>query len=76
MCIRDRFRTGDIGEIDHGFLRIIDRKKAIIVLDTGKNVSPAYIEMKFTNNPVVEQILVLGDNRKYISALIVPSRCV
>jgi long-chain acyl-CoA synthetase len=67
------FRTGDIGEIDHGFLRIIDRKKAIIVLDTGKNVSPAYIEMKFTNNPVVEQILVLGDNRKYISALIVPS---
>jgi long-chain acyl-CoA synthetase len=66
------FRTGDIGEIDHGFLRIKDRKKAIIVLDTGKNVSPAYIEMKFTNNPYVEQILVVGDNRKYISALVVP----
>lgn len=66
------FRTGDIGEIDHGFLRIKDRKKAIIVLDTGKNVSPAYIEMKFTNNPFVEQILVVGDNRKYISALVVP----
>lgn len=66
------FRTGDIGQVDHEFMRIIDRKKAIIVLDTGKNVSPAYIEMKFTNNPYVEQILVIGDNRKYISALIVP----
>ncbi|HPT70346.1 MAG TPA: AMP-binding protein [Syntrophomonas sp.] len=66
------FRTGDIGEIDHDFLRIKDRKKAIIVLDTGKNVSPAYIEMKFTNNPYVEQLLVVGDNRKYISALVVP----
>ncbi|NLW90544.1 MAG: long-chain fatty acid--CoA ligase [Syntrophomonadaceae bacterium] len=66
------FRTGDIGEIDHDFLRIVDRKKAIIVLDTGKNVSPAYIEMKFTNNPYVEQILILGDNRKYVSALVVP----
>ena len=54
-------------------MRIIDRKKAIIVLDTGKNVSPAYIEMKFTNNPVVEQVLVLGDNRRYISALVVPN---
>lgn len=66
------FRTGDIGEIDHDFLRIVDRKKAIIVLDTGKNVSPAAIELKFTNSPVIEQILILGDNRKYISALIVP----
>lgn len=66
------FRTGDIGEIDHGFLRIVDRKKAIIVLDTGKNVSPAYVELKFTNSPVIEQIVLIGDNRKYISALIVP----
>ena len=67
------FRTGDIGEIDHGFLRIVDRKKAIIVLDTGKNVSPAHIELKFTNSEVIEQILILGDNRKYISALVVPN---
>lgn len=66
------FRTGDIGEIDHDFLRIVDRKKAIIVLDTGKNVSPAHIELKFTNSEVIEQILILGDNRKYISALVVP----
>jgi long-chain acyl-CoA synthetase len=68
------FRTGDIGEFDaEGFLRIVDRKKYIIVLDTGKNVAPARIESKFTNSPVVEQVVVVGDSRKYISALIVPA---
>ncbi|MGE5422609.1 MAG: AMP-dependent synthetase/ligase [Ignavibacteriales bacterium] len=67
------FRTGDLGEFDHGFLRIVDRKKNIIVLDTGKNVSPAYIELKFTNSQIIEQILVIGDNRKYITALVVPA---
>ncbi len=66
------FRTGDIGEIEHGFLRIVDRKKAIIVLDTGKNVSPAYLELKFTNSELIEQILILGEQRKYIAALVVP----
>ncbi len=66
------FRTGDIGEIDMDFLRIVDRKKAIIVLDTGKNVSPAHVELKFAKSPLVEQIVVIGDNRKYIAALIVP----
>ena len=66
------FRTGDIGEFDHGFLRIVDRKKNIIVMDTGKNVSPAHIELKFANSIVIDQILVIGDNRKYITALVVP----
>ncbi|MGE5454013.1 MAG: AMP-dependent synthetase/ligase, partial [Methylocystaceae bacterium] len=66
------FKTGDIGEVDHGFMRLVDRKKAIIVLDTGKNVAPARIESKFINSPYVEQLLVLGDNRRFISALIVP----
>ncbi len=66
------FKTGDIGEIEHGFLRIVDRKKAIIVLDTGKNVSPAYLELKFTNSELIEQILILGEQRKYIAALVVP----
>lgn len=66
------FKTGDIGQIDHGFLRLVDRKKAIIVLDTGKNVSPARVEAKFTNSEFIEQIVIVGDNRKYISALIVP----
>ncbi|MGE5404306.1 MAG: AMP-dependent synthetase/ligase, partial [Candidatus Saccharibacteria bacterium] len=51
------FRTGDIGEFDaDGFLRIVDRKKMICVLDTGKNVAPAKVESKFTNSPFVEQV--------------------
>ncbi len=67
------FKTGDIGEFDEeGFLRIIDRKKSIIVLDTGKNVAPAKIESKFVNSPFVDQVVVVGNDRKYIAALIVP----
>lgn len=68
------FRTGDLGEFDdEGFLRIIDRKKYIIVMDTGKNVAPAKIESKFVNSPFIEQVLVVGNDRKYIAALIVPA---
>jgi len=68
------FRTGDIGEFDEDkFLRIVDRKKYIIVLDTGKNVAPARIESKFTGSMFVEQVVIIGNNRKYISALIVPA---
>ncbi|HPF20579.1 MAG TPA: AMP-binding protein, partial [Syntrophomonas sp.] len=68
------FKTGDLGEFDEeGFLRIIDRKKYIIVMDTGKNVAPAKIEAHFVNSPFIEQVLVLGNDRKYISALLVPS---
>lgn len=68
------FRTGDLGEFDEeGFLRIIDRKKYIIVMDTGKNVAPAKIEAHFVNSPFIEQVLILGNDRKYISALLVPS---
>ncbi|NLJ71857.1 MAG: long-chain fatty acid--CoA ligase [Syntrophomonadaceae bacterium] len=68
------FKTGDIGEFDEeGFLRIVDRKKHIIVMDTGKNVAPAKIESLFTNSPVVEQVVAIGDNYKFISALLVPA---
>ena len=68
------FKTGDLGEFDEeGFLRIVDRKKHIIVMDTGKNVAPAKIESKFTNSPVIEQVVILGDNLKFISALLVPA---
>jgi len=68
------FKTGDLGEFDdEGFLRIIDRKKYIIVMDTGKNVAPAKIESKFVNSPFIEQVLVIGNDRKFISALIVPT---
>lgn len=68
------FRTGDLGEFDEeGFLRVIDRKKYIIVMDTGKNVAPAKIEAHFVNSPFIEQVVVLGNDRKFISALLVPS---
>ncbi len=68
------FKTGDLGEFDdEGFLRIIDRKKYIIVMDTGKNVAPAKIESKFVNSPFIEQVLVIGNDRRFIAALIVPA---
>lgn len=67
------FRTGDIGEFDEDhFLRVVDRKKNIIVLDTGKNVAPAKIESRFANSSCIEQVLVIGNDRKYIAALVVP----
>lgn len=67
------FRTGDLAVMDDdGYYRIVDRKKAIICLATGKNVAPYKLESKFTTSLVVEQIFVLGDERNVISALIVP----
>ncbi len=65
--------TGDIAAIDaDGFIAIRDRKKEIIVLSGGKNVSPAALEAKLTRDPLVAQACVLGDRRKHVSALIVP----
>lgn len=51
----------------------MDRKKAIIVLDTGKNVAPAKIEKLFATSSCVEQAFVLGDDRKYSGVLLVPN---
>lgn len=68
------FRTGDLGEIDKdGYLRITGRKKDIIVTSGGKNISPQNIENSLMLSPFIEQVAVIGDNRKYLSALIVPS---
>lgn len=68
------FKTGDLGEFDEdGYLRIVDRKKAIICLSTGKNVAPAKIENLFSTSGVIEQVFVVGDERKFISALLVPN---
>lgn len=65
--------TGDIAEIDpDGFIRITDRKKEIIVLSGGKNVSPAFLENQLVSDPFIAQICVIGDRRKHLAAIIVP----
>jgi long-chain acyl-CoA synthetase len=68
------FKTGDVGVIDEdGFLRITDRIKDLIITSQGKNISPQHIEAMFGSDPYVENVAVLGDKRKYVSALVVPS---
>ena len=68
------FHTGDIGHFDDdGYLVITDRIKDLIVTSGGKNVAPQWIETTVGKDPFIEQLAVLGDRRKYISALVVPS---
>ncbi|MDR6867791.1 long-chain acyl-CoA synthetase [Microbacterium resistens] len=65
------FRTGDIGSFDaEGFLSITGRKKEIIVTAGGKNVSPAALEDPIRANPIVGQVVVVGDQKPFISALV------
>lgn len=64
--------TGDIGEIDdEGFYKIVDRKKDIIITAAGKNIAPQYIENKLKFSPFINDAIVIGDKRKYLSAIIV-----
>ncbi|MDD5543241.1 MAG: long-chain fatty acid--CoA ligase [Acidobacteriia bacterium] len=68
------FHTGDIGLLDdEGFLRITDRKKDIIVTSGGKNVAPQNIENLLKTCNVVQNIMVVGNRRNFISALVVPN---
>ncbi|WCD91846.1 AMP-dependent synthetase/ligase [Microbacterium sp. nov. GSS16] len=65
------FRTGDLGSFDsEGFLTITGRKKEIIVTAGGKNVAPAMLEDPIRSNPIVSQVVVLGDQKPFISALV------
>ncbi len=65
------FRTGDIGSFDaEGFLTITGRKKEIIVTAGGKNVSPAALEDPIRANPIVSQVVVVGDAKPFIAALV------
>jgi len=67
-------KTGDLGRFDEdGYLIFLGRKKHIIVLDTGKNVSPIPIEEELTKSPYIADALILGDEKPFISALIQPN---
>lgn len=69
------FHTGDVGEIVDGrYLRITDRKKDLLVLAGGKNISPVAVETALVRNEYIEQAVVYGDKKKFLSALIVPAR--
>ena len=63
--------SGDVGEIDEdGHLKITDRKKDIIVTAGGKNITPQYIENKLKFSPYINDAVVIGDRRKYLTSLI------
>lgn len=67
----DWFKSGDIGEIDDdGFISITGRKKELIVTAGGKNVAPAALEDPLRANPLVGQAIVIGDQRRFVSALV------
>ena len=68
------FKTGDIGKItEDGFLFITDRKKELFKTSGGKYVAPQVIENKFKESDFIEQIMVVGEGEKYISAIVVPN---
>jgi len=68
------FHTGDIGTIlDGKYLKITDRKKEMFKTSGGKYVAPLVIESKLKESPYVEQIMIVGPERKFVGALIVPA---
>lgn len=67
------YHTGDIGVLDGRFLKITDRKKELFKTSGGKYVAPLPIENKLKESMFVEQVMVVGSERKFVGALIVPS---
>jgi len=67
------FHTGDIGKFDNGLLYITDRKKEMFKTSGGKYIAPQPMENKFKESSFIEQIMVIGENRKHPAALIIPA---
>jgi long-chain acyl-CoA synthetase len=67
------FKTGDVGVLEDGYLTITDRIKDLMKTSGGKYIAPQYIETTIGNDHFIEQINIIGDQRKFVSALIVPS---
>ena len=68
-------RTGDLGEIDsENFLRITGRKKELIITAGGKNIAPSHIEGHVATSKYINQVVVIGDRRKYLSAIVTLDR--
>ncbi len=68
------FHTGDIGELINGkYLKITDRKKEIFKTSGGKYIAPQVIENEFKESPFIENIIIVGENKQYTTALIVPN---
>jgi long-chain acyl-CoA synthetase len=69
--IRDGWlHTGDVGVLDDGYLKILDRKKDIIITAGGKNITPSYIENKLKFSSYIQDAVVIGERRKFLSALL------
>lgn len=75
-ALRDGWlRTGDLGELDGGgYLKITGRKKELIVTAAGKKAVPNHLESLLKADPLIEQAVVIGDGRSFLTALIVPNR--
>ncbi|HTN74506.1 MAG TPA: AMP-dependent synthetase/ligase, partial [Pirellulaceae bacterium] len=70
----DWLRTGDLGSLDaDGYLFITGRKKELLVLLSGKNIAPVYLESLLTADPLISQAMIIGDGRAFLTALIVPN---
>ena len=68
--VGDLVRTGDLGELEDGYLRITGRKKDLIITSSGKNISPTNIENALRESRWISQAVVHGDNRSYLVALL------
>jgi long-chain acyl-CoA synthetase len=68
------FKTGDVVELSpDGYYRFVERKKAIICTAVGKNIAPAKLENLFSTSSVIEQVFFIGDEKPFITGLLVPN---